>query len=436
MKVLSGSRARHSAAVADQIVSSASNFLVGIVIGRFAGIDELGTYAIAFFLWLILIGLNRSVLTEPLVIFTDDLETPDRLKSASRSQLLLALYLAGFTILISALAYVLGNDVWRTTLVLAIALPVLLAQDFWRAVGFGVHRPILALVNDIVFIVVQFALTIAFIVVGYTTAPWFVVAWAVGAMAGALVGFLQFGVRPLVVPSSVEIRRLWAQSRWMLGDFITMIGARELQQLLVALILPPADVGGLRAAESLMGPSVVIKLSGGNIGLPTMTRSYRQSGYSGLMAVANRFTFWVSGAQWLYCLVMVLIGPQLMVVLYGDEFSDYGWLIYVLSLQYAITATHFGQSIAVKVAEMARQMWVMRLFVSLTTLPISVFLAARFGLVAVVWFNVWVAVLFVVANYAVYLPKWHERFFKPRPRYPWHDEHSTEGVADHVRNRG
>jgi O-antigen/teichoic acid export membrane protein len=434
--MINGTRLRFGAAIADQVVSSASNFLVGVVIGRLAGVDQLGTYAIAFFLWLILIGLNRSVLTEPLVIFTDDLESPDRLKAASRSQLLLALYLAGCTALISALAYALGSDVWRTLLVLAVALPALFAQDFWRAVGFGVHRPVLALGNDIVFIVVQFALTIAFIVAGHTTAPWFVVAWAIGAMAGALVGFRQFRVRPLVVPASDEIRRLWHQSRWLLGDFVTMIGARELQQLFVALILPRADVGALRAAESLMGPSVVIKLSGGNIGLPTMTRSYRQSGYSGLMASANRFTIWVSGAQWLYCLVMVLVGPQMMVVLYGDEFSDYGWLIYVLSLQYAISATHFGQSIAVKVAEMARQMWVMRIFVSVTTLPVSVFLAAQFGLVAVVWFYVWAAVLFVVTNYAVYLPKWHERLFQPRTTYPWRDEHFTEGVTDHVRNRG
>lgn len=434
--MINGTRLRFGAAIADQIVSSASNFLVGVVIGRFAGVDQLGTYAIAFFFWLIIIGLNRSVLTEPLVIFSDDLESSDRLEAASRSQLLLALYLAGCTMLVSAGAYALGSDVWKTLLVLAVALPVLLAQDFWRAVGFGVHRPVLALVNDIVFIVVQFALTIAFIVAGYTTAPWFVVAWAIGAMAGALVGFAQFHVRPLVVPASDEIRRLWHQSRWLVGDFVTMIGARELQQLFVALILPRADVGGLRAAESLMGPSVVIKLSGGNIGLPTMTRNYRQHGYSGLMASAHRFTVWVSGAQWLYCLVMVIVGPQLMVVLYGDEFSDYGWLIYVLSLQYAISATHFGQSIAVKVAEMARQMWVMRIFVSVTTLPVSVFLAAQFGLAAVVWFYVWAAVLFVVTNYAVYLPKWHERLFKPRPTYPWRDEHSTEGVADHVRNRG
>jgi O-antigen/teichoic acid export membrane protein len=429
-------RRRLGAAVADQIVASASNFFVGVVIGRFAGVDQLGTYAIAFFLWLILIGVNRSVLTEPLVIFSDDLETPSRLKSASGSQLFLALYLSGFTGLLTMAAYALGSDVWRTTLVLTVALPVLLAQDFWRAMGFGVHRPVLSLVNDIVFIVVQFALTIAFIVAGFTTAPWFVVAWAVGALVGALVGFHQFRVRPIVVPSSDELRRLWANSRWLFGDYLTLIGARELQQLLVALILPRPDVGGLRAAESLMGPSVVIKLSGGNIGLPTMTKSYRQSGYRGLMTMASRFTFWVTGAQWLYGLAMVLVGPQLMVILYGNEFSDYGWLIYVLSLEYAIGAVYFGQTIAVKVAGMARQMWVMRLFISVTTLPVSVFLAARYGLVAVAWFGVWMSVMFVVSNYAVYLPKWHERLFKPRPRYPWQDEPSTEGVADDVRNRG
>jgi O-antigen/teichoic acid export membrane protein len=429
-------RRHYGTALADQIVSSASNFLVGVAVGRFGGAEQLGNYSIVFVIWLIVIGLNRAALTEPLVIFTDDLDDRSTLAKAARAQFSVALLMGGVLLLLGAGFVSAGVDLGRTVLALALALPILFAQDFWRAVGFGVHRPVLALVNDTVFIVVQLALTGLFIALDLTTAAWFILAWAGGAGAGALVGFLQFRTRPSVRPSFDVVREHWATSRWMVADYITLTGVRELQLLLVSLLLPRPDAGGLRAAESLMGPSVVVKLSGGNVGLPVMSREYREHGYRRLMHVANRFTLWVSLAQWLYCAGMLVFGPWLITTVYGEEFAQYDWVVYVIALQYAIGVVNFGPSIAVKVAAMMNRMWLMRTLLAAITLPAAVFIAARYGLVPTVWFSVATAALMVIANYSVFLPSIHDRLWPgDRATVPWH-ETTTPEADEHVRNRG
>jgi O-antigen/teichoic acid export membrane protein len=391
-------------AATDQIVASASNFLVGVVIGRVGGSVELGNYSIAFFVWLILIGFNRAALTEPLIIFSDDLDHRHRLREAARAQLAVAVTLAAGLVAVALVLRASGIGLWSTMLALGLALPALFAQDMWRAVAFGVRRPERALANDVAFIVVQLGLTGVLIGFGVTSAPAFIAAWGTGALAGALVGFTHFRVRPPLRMRTSELRRLWKQSRWLLGDFVTLTGIREMQMLLVALILPRADAGGLRAAESLMGPSTVVKLTGGNLGLPTMTHEFRQGGYPALVASANRYTLWVGGAQWLYCLVMVLVGPELLVLLYGETFTGYGYLVYAVAAQYAIGVMSFGPTIAVKVAELSDRMWLARTVVGVFTVPLSIVIAARHGVGPTAWFAVVTAGALVVANYAVFIP--------------------------------
>jgi O-antigen/teichoic acid export membrane protein len=440
------------AAVADQVVSSSSNFLVGVVVGRIGGSVELGNYSIAFFMWLVMIGLNRAALTEPLVIFTRDLATRHRLRETARSQLLFAGALTGVTAAISAALYGAGNDLWTTTLALAVALPALFAQDMWRAIGFGVHRPTTALVNDLVFIGVQILATVLVVAMGYTTAPAFIAAWGLGALAGAALGFVQFRVTPPARPGAGQLRSMWGRSRWMTGDFVTVLGIREIQFLLVSLILPRADAGGLRAAESLMGPSTVVKLTGGNVGLPIMTRRYREGGDAALTAAANRFTLWVGGAQWAYCLVMVAVGPQLLERLYGDTFEDYGWLVYPVAAHYAVSVVSFGPSIAVKVADLSHRMWMVRTVLAVLTVPPTLYIAARYGLAPTAWFAVVTGALGVLSHYVVFRPSWRRRIW-PEPARdervhdePVHDEAAPtdtgqaqtmpEEVVARVRDRG
>jgi O-antigen/teichoic acid export membrane protein len=197
---------------------------------------------------------------------------------------------------------------------------------------------------------------------------------------------------------------LWPTSRWLLWDFLTLFSARESYLLVVAALVTTAEFGGLRAAESLLGPSAVILLSGGNVGLPRATRAFRHGGSAELASYSNRLTLGVGAAQWTFCGVMAVAGPWLLVTLYGDEFEPYGYLVRILALRYAIAVASFGPSVANKVAGLVREMFLARLGVAVVSLPIAITITARYGLVGGAWASVVLAAVLVVVLYAVYIP--------------------------------
>jgi O-antigen/teichoic acid export membrane protein len=392
-------------AVADQVVSSGSNFLVSVAVGRFGGATELGGFAVALFVWLALIGINRAVLTEPLIIVEPELDTPANLRRALAAQLAVGLALGA---VVAAVAFVLlgvgAPGIGGPLLALGAVLPMLLIQDLWRALSFGVHRPERALVNDLVFTAVQVALMVGLIVTGSTSAPWFVVAWGIGATAGVVVGLAQFHARPARRPRSELLRELWPMSRWLLRDFATLFGAREAYLLIVAAFVTGAEFGGLRAAESLVGPAYVILLSGGNVALPGATRTYREHGCAGLARYSRRVTLVVGAAQWAYSGLLAIFGPWLIVTIYGAEFEPYTYLVWFAAARCAIAVIPFGPSIAIKVAGLAREMFHARLWVTIISLPTAVIVSAAYGLNGAAVASLGLAALLVIAMYRVYLP--------------------------------
>ena len=391
--------------IADQLVSSGSNFLVSVAIGRFGGATELGGFAFALFIWLAIIGVHRALLTEPLIIVESDLEDPVKLRRVFASGMSLALGLSALCAAGGILLLGLGVEgIGAPLTALAVVLPMLLGQDLWRALAFGVHRPARALLNDTLFAAVQVALMVVLIVRGWTSSPWFVVVWGIGAGAGLAYGFVQFRVRPILRPGLAVLRELRPMSRWLLRDFATLFGAREAYLLIVALFVTRAEFGGLRAAESLLGPSSVILLSGGNVGLPGATRAMRERGMAGLARFSRRINWVVSGVQWAYCLLLAVAGPWLLVTLYGGEFEPYAYLVWFAAARYAIAVTSFGPSISVKVAGLAREMFVARLAVTVISFPTAILVTAIYGLNGAAVASLALAALLVAALYYVYVP--------------------------------
>jgi O-antigen/teichoic acid export membrane protein len=393
------------ASVADQAVSSGSNFLVSVAIGRLGGASELGGFAIALFVWVAIIGVQRAVLSEPLIIVERDPGEPALLRRVFGSALVLALIIAAVVGAIALVLLATGvSGIGGPLGAFACVLPLLLGQDLWRAVAFGVHRPERALANDLLFIVVQVALMLSFAARDLTSAPWFVLAWGIGAAVGLAFGFVQFRLAPVLRPSLAVIRELWPTSRWLLRDFLTLFGARETYLIVVAVFVTSAEFGGLRAAESLLGPSAVILLSGGNVGLPGATRAYRRGGSPELARYSRKMTLAVGLAQWTFCGLMALFGPWLLVELYGPEFEPYAYLVWFLAVRYAISVVNFGPSIAIKVAGLAREMFLARLVVTVISLPTAIVATAVYGLNGAAVASVAFAVALVLALYYVYIP--------------------------------
>ena len=141
----------------DQVLSSASNFVIGVLVGRLAGPGPYGAYIFAFTVWLVVLGIHRALVTEPMVISSAlDGDRSSVLRRGLEADVLLA---GAMGLLVAAVGGVFvlagSQDVGLALVVIGVLLPALLAQDYWRAMAFALHKPGFALANDAVFVGAQ-----------------------------------------------------------------------------------------------------------------------------------------------------------------------------------------------------------------------------------------------------------------------------------------
>jgi O-antigen/teichoic acid export membrane protein len=363
-----------------QMISSGSNFLLGILIARAGGASALGQFGVAFLIWLAVLGANRALVTEPMTVTG----SVDDRRAQLPEGLIASLVLGGWaTIALLGVClgvHLIGVDV-TALLALAACIPSLLAHDFCRSTAFRLQCPGRALAGDAGFAVVQAALSIGLFEAGVRESAAFVLAWGIGATAGAIVGIVLNGIRPILRGGVRHIRRLWAHSRWFLGEFCTAFPADQGYLLLLPLLLGSVQFGLYRSGAGLLGPVVVILVAGGNIGLPESVRRLRENGMPGLSRYALRLTALVLGVVILYCGFVAIFAEWLLRMTYGPQFTEAVTITRLIAVQYVLLALSFGFGQAVKACGLMRQLWATRAVSALASITTVVVLSEDLGLV-------------------------------------------------------
>ncbi|MCA1606592.1 MAG: hypothetical protein LC775_14245, partial [Acidobacteria bacterium] len=312
----------------DQAVSSGSNFATGLVIARLSGVAEFGDYALTFMVWLMIVGLHRALLTEPLIVNAGRTEAAAELRVRGFSaELLLGALFSLIIGIIGLIVAAFGSQVGILIATMALWLVPLLVQDYWRAIAFQQRRPGLALANDLTFVVTQVAVITFAITLGWRSPGIIITAWGIGATAGALLGWISFHDTIGLRSGWLLLGELWPHSKWMLADFLTGFASDQAYIAAAALLLSRAEYGGFRAALSLMGPAYVILIAGGNMGLPEASRRAAALDPSILHGFARRLSVAISLAVALYGLVVVIAGKTVLRHVYGEEFAPFSSIL-------------------------------------------------------------------------------------------------------------
>lgn len=398
-----GGRRRVVVTFADQVVSSASNFITGVAIARLSGAVAFGEYALVLTIWFFAVGVHRRVITEPIIVGSRDADTESNsIASGLSSELLLGAAASGVTATGGLLALAFGADIGRMLLALAPWFAPLLVQDYWRAIAYQRRRPDLALVNDVVFAVVQLVAIVAFSVVGWRSGGHMLAAWGVGATAGALLGTRWFPARAGGRAGWQLLVRLWPRGRSLLADFATLFVAQQAYLVFSALLLSKVDYGGYRAAFSLIGPAIVILLAAGNIGLPEVARRAAAPDRGELRRYVVQLSFWVSCCVAGYGLALALVARPLLRELYGPEFVRFAPLTILVALGYLVLVLVYGQGIAVRATGWVSRLWPARIGIAVLSLGSLLLLERWLGLSGVAWAGVATSAYDSIATFVVY----------------------------------
>jgi O-antigen/teichoic acid export membrane protein len=355
---------RHAPVAVDQAVSSASNFLLALLVAQTATAADFGEFAIATSVYWLFLGAVRALIAEPLLI----LQARDgRSRAAMSAAVGLAVGLSMCAALAgAALGLFLG---FGAVPVLLIGLPVLVWQDMLRYCAFSLGRPVEALLSDAVWLALLVATGGPLLSAGGApTAAWLLV-WTGCAAAALVVPSVRIGIRPALAGR----RAWWSASRRqalpMLGDFAVLSVETNLFVFLLPLVTSLALLGQYKAAYVVNGPLSILMTAAALVALPLLARRRAEDGAAPLgvgLAIGTGMAVVAAG----YGVALLLVPAGWGELLFGDSWVGVGILPALIAFNFAVLCLNQGALLTLRAIGEVRPVLVARTVL----LPVSVLL--------------------------------------------------------------
>jgi O-antigen/teichoic acid export membrane protein len=268
---------RLSWGVADQGMSSLSNFAVNIYIARTLGAVQYGAFALAYVTYGFALNASRGLATDPLLVRFSGTDIPTWRRAITRCTG--TAFTVGLTAgaIILTVAALLSGTTRLAFLALGLTLPGLTLQDSWRYSFFALGRGGQAFLNDTVWLVVLIPILVLLRKTGHANVFWFVFAWGTAAAVAAAIGHLQARTAPRLTGAWEWLYRHRDLGPRYMAEGTASSAGGQLFNYGVGVILGLAAVGYVQAANTLMGPFMVVYFGMGLVALPEAARILRRS---------------------------------------------------------------------------------------------------------------------------------------------------------------
>lgn len=332
---------RTSWGMADQLLSSLSNFAVAVVIARSVDRVGFGAFSLAFATYTVVLGTVRAVSAEPLAVRhrPDPAAGPgDATASAVGAALAVGLAAAAA---VAVLGVALGGRLGPALVPLALVLPGLVVQDAWRSAFLATGRPARAFANDLVWVVTEFALFALLLALGEPTVGSLIGAWGGGAAVAAVAGGIQAGAVPRVGVWRAWLaghRDLWP--RFTL-EFWAMTGTWQLGLYSLAAVAGIAAAGAVRGAQTALGPAALVLLAAPLVAVPELVRLRgRPDGVRAILSASRRLALGLAALPLAVGAALLVVPTSVGTEVLGDTWGPARALIPALAVFVASTGVN------------------------------------------------------------------------------------------------
>jgi O-antigen/teichoic acid export membrane protein len=368
----------------DQLASSGTNFGLSLVGGRLLGVSGLGVITIGFSAYLIVLGFQRSLLSDPFIVVSSEYTSEERRRGTKGSiTATVGLGLVAAAI-IAVLGLWIGGAIGRGLLIFAPWLVPALIQDLWRMLLFRDERGGAATANDAVWLTTMSGCLL--ISRGFH-ADWVLVScWGLGAMASTIFGFAQLRAWGAPPKSAWKwmITDAWPVGRWFAAGGIVYTIASQLVVFLLAGLLGAAAVGGLRSVQVIFAPLSVLGPAAALPGLPMIRKAVGES-HAKARTLALRLSTTLLLLTSAYLLACWVNRALLLTAVFGPEFARYGGLIWPIGVHQLVTAAAGGYDLLLKAHRGGKRILLSLSLSSLVTLALLGYLSLRFGILGGAW---------------------------------------------------
>ncbi len=324
--------------LADQAIHSGTNFLTGVVIGRFLSVGDLGVFSLGLTVVTFSLLFQDTLLATPYTYHFHHagVEARPRLTAGALVQsALLALGLAFVFVVLGGAVLLAGETTLSPVFTaLAAAMPFLFVREFFRRMFFTSFQMRAAMTLDAGVSILQFTLLFAFLSAGVLSpvTAWLVLAGAAGG--AALVCFLllreRFDFRDLDIVA--DTRENLRYGRWLLLGSLCHIGSLYAFPWFLYIQQGKTGTGAFAACMSIVNLLNPLIIGFTNFFRPKLIEVQATQGVRAM----NRMILLSAGALVVPVLILVgamgLFGGSLVTLVYGAGFSGLGPAVFLVSL--------------------------------------------------------------------------------------------------------
>ena len=398
-------------ALADQAVISGVNFLTGILLARYLGIEAFGQFTLAWMAVLFVNALQHATIIAPMMSIGPKqpaAELPVYYGAVIVQQVVFSL--CGFVVLFAAIeASPLVFPDWGLGglgLPLASAAVAFQCQDFLRRYLFMRGRAAQAFVNDGVRYLGQLVVLIWLFLSFPNQRESESALWVIAGTAAAAAFYGVFLVERIAwAPGAFRATaaRHWRFSRWLAGSAVMQWVTANLFLLAAGALLGTAAVGALRAAQTLLGPCNILFQGLDNVVPARAAQHFQHGGKAALVAYMKKVGL-VFGLVTAAIAAVAAAAPDFWLGLaYGDEYVGHGYLVRWFAVMYVIFFFAVPLRAGLRAYEETRPIFVSNLLAGLVALATFHPLLTNFGIAGAVAGMVVVQVVMQgLTFYAVY----------------------------------
>jgi O-antigen/teichoic acid export membrane protein len=251
---------RHRAVwvIADQILSTTTNFGLSIILARNVDTTEYGAFAVGFTVYALMLGVSRALSTDPLIVRFSQ-QSHEEQRDAGSTAVAMGI-MVGVVVgaVVAIIGFAVAAPLHSVLVAFGLGLPFVLWQDTYRYQFIAARRPHLAALNDLVWVIALGVLLLVSVRADARTAAPYIAAWAAAAGLAGAVGVLEARAWPHLHRALDWLRHHADLNLRFAAEFILLNGGPQLVLLGVAAAAGYAQAGGLRGAIVLLGPVTVV----------------------------------------------------------------------------------------------------------------------------------------------------------------------------------
>lgn len=391
LKHLMGESARKGmVTLADQAVTSATNFLTGVIIGRTLLKEDFGLYMLGFTIVLFSMSIQTSLILAPYTVYSPRLQGLEH-RRYTGSALIHQLFLSALAMICLVVGGVLtslgigpqglGSVVW----VLAAVMLFILLKDYLRQTFFAQLRLYAAFWLDLSVALMQLGCLLLLVRVGWLTAGH--VFWVVGAAcAMPTVGYLLIRRHSFQLSLSqawLSFKQTWPFIKWSVASAITAWLLSQIYPWFLAGFHDNAAVGVLAACWGLVFITNPVLRGLTNLLNPMAAHAFAQGGPKKMNRLIFLFTFLLFLFMVAFCLIIFFKGDWLLLLFYGPKYAGNGHLVFLLAIGYLFTNITIPLCCGLMAAEMPDLVFKSYLVGVISTFLLGIPLVRAHGIIGV-----------------------------------------------------